>query len=180
MVIGATGQNRQNDPGIFIGERDGHYIGVSPIAHPFDPQASRICFASCFPKNSTSTMDQQGTQVSVSAFADPEQAGSTTTGALFGNEPKPGRKLPSVLEAGTVTDRGYKRRRRDWPDPFDFANTLAQLVGPKKVSDTLCVSCNALIQFIEFFTHVADQFDEQRAQHVINAVGNLRQCTPDP
>ena len=125
-------------------------------------------------------MDQQGTQVSVSAFADPKQAGSTTTGALFGNEPEPGRKLPSVLKAGTVTDSGYKRCRRYWPDPFDLANTLAQLVRPKKVWDTLCVSCNALIQFIEFFPNVTDQFDEQRALHVINAVGNLRQCTPDP
>lgn len=125
-------------------------------------------------------MDQQCAQVSVTALADVKQTGLTATRSLFGNEPKPGRKLPPVLEARPVTNSGNQRRGRYRSDPFDPTNTLAHLVGPKEVPDALCVSCNALIQFIEFFAHITGQFDEQCTQQVINAVGNLRQRMPDP
>ena len=104
-------------------------------------------------------MDQQGTQVSVFAFADPKQAGFAATGSLFGNKSKPSRKLPSVLEASPVTNSGDQRRSRYRSDPFNPANTLAHLVGTKEVSDALGVSCNAMIQFTELFANVADQID---------------------
>jgi len=64
--------------------------------------------------------------------------------------------------------------------PFDLTNTLAHLVGPKELSDALCVSYDALNQLTEFFAHVAGQIYKHRAQRVINAIGDLRQCLPDP
>ena len=90
-------------------------------------------------------MDQQGTQVSVSAFADPKQAGSAATGSLFGNKSKPSRKLPSVLEASPVTNSGDQRCSRYRPDPFNPANTLAHLVGAKEVSDALGIGADVLV-----------------------------------
>ncbi|GFE48342.1 hypothetical protein So717_00950 [Roseobacter cerasinus] len=94
-------------------------------------------------------------------FADPKETGLTTAGSLFGNKSKPGRKLPPVLEACPATNKGYQRRGRYRSGPLNLANTLAYVVGLKEVSNALRVSCNTLIQLIELFAHVADQFYEQ-------------------
>jgi len=40
---------------------------------------------------------------------------------------------PSVLETGTITDIGYKHRRRHWLDPFDLADKRPQLLRVRHV-----------------------------------------------
>jgi hypothetical protein len=57
----------------------------------------------------------------------PNNSGAAAARSLFGHKAKPRRELTSVLEGASVADRGDKRSRRHRTDPFDLAETLADL-----------------------------------------------------
>lgn len=70
-------------------------------------------------------MDHQGAQISVAAFADPEQTALPATRSLPANQSEPGGTLASVLEAAPITDRRDQPRRDDRPNArwsLDFAH----------------------------------------------------------
>ena len=86
---------------------------MPPLSHLADPLASGIILSLGFAENGPRTMDHQGAQISVAAFADPEQPGLPAARPLPWNQSKPGGKLASVLETIPVTDRRYQRRCGD-------------------------------------------------------------------
>jgi hypothetical protein len=110
------------------------------------------------------------------AFADPKQTRLAATATLFGNEPKPCCKLPPVLEARPVSDSRNQRRCRYWTDPLDLTNELTHLFGSKEVSDAIIVGRNAVIQFIKFFTHIANQLQDHVSEVIVGPVRNLPEC----
>ena len=72
-------------------------------------------------------MDQQGAQVDVTAFADPEERGLATAGVLPRHEAEPGRYLPAVVEAPGVGNGGDQCSRCERPDARDLLELAAQL-----------------------------------------------------
>jgi hypothetical protein len=79
---------------------------VSPLPHFPQPQASWILFVSNPPEHGTGAVDQQGAQIAIAEFTNAGQWGSASARPLFGNKPKPGSKLTSILERASVADRG--------------------------------------------------------------------------
>ena len=96
-------------------------------------------------------MDQQGAQIAVSTFSDAEQSGAAAARSLFGHKAKPRRELTPILEGASVADRGDKRSRRHRTNPFDLAETLADLAVAIEFSDLSVVASNPHIQFGQFF-----------------------------
>ena len=137
LVLRPTRQDGPNDPGIFICQRDRDDIRVPPITHPFYPQAPAIRFAARLTQNCTRTMNQQGSSIPISSFANPKEARVPTAGSLFRDKSEPGCKLPSILEACSVTDCSNKRCSRYWPNPFDLADASAHLIRSEQISDAL-------------------------------------------
>jgi hypothetical protein len=53
--------------------------------------------------------------------------------------------------------RGDQRRRRHWADPFDFAETLADLAVAIELSDLSVVTRNPRIEFGQFFPQLSHE-----------------------
>ena len=60
VIDAVAGEQAPGDPRILVGERDGDNVGVSPLPHPAEPQASWILLVSNPPERGASAVDQQG------------------------------------------------------------------------------------------------------------------------
>ena len=89
-VIGAEcsimGQQRPHDPGILVRQCHRRYIRVTP-GHQFSQPAFRFCFVLGKLEHRSGSVDHQGAQVGVAAFADAQQSLLAAAGALFGTRP---------------------------------------------------------------------------------------------
>ena len=90
------------------------------------------------------------------------------------------RKLTPVLERASVADRSDQRCRRHRADPFDLAETLADLAVAIELSDLSIVTRNPRIQFDQFFLQLSHECpnDVIESAAVIGA-DNSRQSPPE-
>lgn len=109
-------------------------------------------------------MDQQGPQVAITTFADAEETVSTATRSLLGHEAEPGGKLATVLEAASITDRSHQRRRAQWADAFDFAETLAYLATAVAFADPPIPGRDPAIELDQLNLQLANQTSDQVAE----------------
>ena len=114
-------------------------------------------------------MDHQCTQISIAAFADAEQAGSPSTGALLWHQAKPGRELTAVLEAASIAYGGDQGCCRHRADAFDLAKPLALLAGTEDFPYPPVVGCNAGIKLGQLRL----QFPHKRSDHLAEAVVDI-------
>ncbi len=80
------------------------------LRHPFSLLTSGIDLSTALRKNRSGAMDHERTQISTTAFIDPEQPGLTSAGSLFGVE------------------------------PLNLSNVLGYLVGPEEITYTTRIS----------------------------------------
>ena len=72
-------------------------------------------------------MHQQRASIPLPSLVNPSQHEALSTGLLFGNEPKPGRDVATVVKGLRITDRGREGGRGERPNPFDLAQALTRL-----------------------------------------------------
>jgi hypothetical protein len=65
-------------------------------------------------------MNHQCAQIPIAAFADAEQADSSTTGSLLRHQAKTGQELTAVLEEGSIAHSGDQGCCRHRADTFDL------------------------------------------------------------
>src|SRR5580704_5554744 len=90
-------------------------------------------------------------------------------GSLLGHNAKPRRELTPILEGASVTDRGDQRCRRHRADPFDLAETLADLAV---AIDLSVVTPNPRIQFGQLFPQLCHQRANQGIENAVLIVAN--------
>ena len=78
-----------------------------------------------YPEYSPSAMDQQGAQIAVAAFADPQQCLLATAGMLAWYQSQLGCQLPAILKTFCVSDGGDQGTRGDRADPRELRQLLA-------------------------------------------------------
>jgi hypothetical protein len=95
------------------------------------------------------------------------------------HQAKPGGKLTSVLERASVANGGDQRCRRHRADPFDLAETLADLAVAIELSDLSLVTGNPRIKFDQFFPQLSHQrVDKRIGSVVLNVPDDPRQSSP--
>jgi hypothetical protein len=129
-----AGEHGPDDPRVLVRQRYSHDVRMPPFAHPAEPKASLVLLAMRLAEHGPCAVDHERAQVAVAALADAEQPGAAASRSLPRHEPQPCRELPAVAEACPVAHRGHQRRRRDRPDAFDPADTLADLVRPEEIA----------------------------------------------
>ena len=123
-------QERPDDSGILVGQRYGGDVLVPPPHDPGQPTARMIGFSVRQPDQGARAVDQQGSQVAVSALADAEQGLLAAARVLLWNKSEPGGQLPAVGERIRIANRRHQRAGRDRPDTGDFCQLPARVVGP--------------------------------------------------
>ena len=74
-------------------------------------------------------MDQQRSEISISALADPTDMFLAAARGDAWRQSEPGSEMARRLELGAVSDRSDESRRRQWPDARRGRETLARLAG---------------------------------------------------
>src|SRR5580692_9276741 len=85
-------------------------------------------------------------------------------GSLLGHKAKPRRELTPILEGASVTDRGDQRCRRHRVDPFDLAETLADLAVAIELSD-LSVVTGSLRNCSADWTASSNRYPRRASSH---------------
>lgn len=145
-VFLVSGQQRPDDARILVG--DGHDGAVRPAALPelVHPLAEPIRLADCGSNDRAGAMDQQSSQMLVTAFADPHQDCSISAGMLAWDQPQPGGHVASVVEVPPVTDRGNDGRRSFWPNAAYPSDPRAGLARTEDLVDTSVERPNPLVE----------------------------------
>ena len=77
------GHQRPHNARVLVGQRHRSHVLVAPRKDASDPTAGvRLCSLALPVNHRTCTVDQQGAQVGVTPFADPQQVLLTPTGML--------------------------------------------------------------------------------------------------
>jgi hypothetical protein len=90
-------------------------------------------------------MDQEGSDISVAAFGDAEQARSPATRALPWHETKPGRKLTTIPVRGGIASRRDKRGSGQGSDPLDAFEPSACFAGFAKLLDPAVIGTDSVV-----------------------------------
>ena len=66
-------QHCPDDPGVFVGHGDDSAVHTASFAKAVDPLTEGVRLSLCYTDYRSGTMDQKGSEMSVSTFADPHE-----------------------------------------------------------------------------------------------------------
>jgi len=129
------GQKRPDHPRVLV--RHCHYGSVSSatLSQRIHPLTEPVRLANSRSHDGARTVDQQGSQMLVSAFADAHQDRSIPAGMLAWDQAEPGRHMASVFEVAAITDRSDDGGGCLRPDAADTTNPLACIVRATDLVD---------------------------------------------
>lgn len=117
LVMGLVDGDSPGDPGEFIGQGDGSDVYTPALYQSSNPLAERISFVVGGAYHGPGTMDEQASEIRITAFADAEQGGFTAGGMLSGNEPEGRCCIPAPPELTGVTHASTPGTGYDWAEP---------------------------------------------------------------
>src|SRR5215471_11606557 len=91
-----------HNPGMFIGDCHRGLILPPPFYEATAPLAPAIRLEAHPAERRACPMHQEGPQIDIAPFTDPEQAGLATGGVLPRPKPAPRRKLPAILTMACI------------------------------------------------------------------------------
>src|SRR5512144_2568899 len=100
--VALVGQQRLGDPRVLVRQRDGGHILRPSAEESLQPLVGRMNLAFAYPDHGPRSVDQQGSQVNITPFADSQQGLLATCGVLPGDQSQPGRKLAPIFETLSV------------------------------------------------------------------------------
>ncbi len=102
-------------------------------------------------------MDQEGSDISVAAFGDAEQARSSATRMVSRHETKPGGKLTTIPERGGIASRRDKRGSGQGSDPLDAFEPSAYFTGFAELLDPAVIDTDPLVSHNKLVLKVQNQ-----------------------
>src|SRR5499427_700165 len=118
-------QQHPGNPGIFIREGHGRLVLAATVHEASEPRATAIRLEPEPAQRRACAMDEEGPEVYVPAFTDPKQPWLAARGMLPRHQADPRRKLAPILERAGIADRRDQGRRRQWTNPRDRHEALA-------------------------------------------------------
>jgi len=103
-ILISTGCHRPDNPGVFVGQSDCGLVETTSLDQTFEPQAQGITFIAAVFQHRPCTVNQQGPQRPIAAFADAEQDLLVAATVLAGHHTQAGRVIATRLIALTVAD----------------------------------------------------------------------------
>src|SRR6516165_3820536 len=97
---------------------------------------------------------------------------------LPGDQPEPGRHMPSVLKLRPIAHGSHDRCGGLGANPFDFSDTLTDLAGLEYGFDLLVEDSDAPIQIAKQIPQLADCLARHRGQFVGDVGQNFRDHAP--
>src|SRR5215510_5712224 len=118
QIIGlVTRQQRPDNPGIFVRDRDRRAVFAATLDQLPYPLAPSVRFAAHPAQRRPRAMDEEFAQRVIAPFAHPQQTLFPARRMLAWYQPEPGGTLPAVLEGAGITDGGHQGRRTEGPNP---------------------------------------------------------------
>jgi hypothetical protein len=111
--------------------------------------------------DSSRAVDQECSQVRISALADTQQPHPTTGAALPRHQPKPGGELAARLEHRGITHRGDRGRGTEQANARDFCQAPAGLTLAMPVLESLLDLQHLLIELTNARVLLAQRIDER-------------------
>src|SRR4029453_10124710 len=102
-------QERPDNPGVFIGQRDGSPVLAASSDEGSQPPTALIRPRVDPAKRGSRAMGEDFTPIAIPAFTDPEEPWLTPCRVFTRDQTQPGRQLAAVFELGPVTARGEWR-----------------------------------------------------------------------
>ncbi len=112
-------------------------------------------------------MDQQGTQIAVAAFADPQQCLLATAGMLAWYQSQPRRQLSAILKIFSVSDGGDQGTRGDRADARDLRQLLAGGVLTVPALELDLQFLNLPVERLEMIPQTLEQLPKRPWQPVL-------------
>jgi hypothetical protein len=157
-------QERPNGAGILVRQRDCRHILVAS-AHEFrQPAFCQVRLVLSDSDHRSGTMNQQGSQVGIPAFADAQQGGLAAAGVLLGHQAQPGGQLPAIRKSLCITDRGDERTRGDRANARNLCQLLAGFILAVPGLDLAFQFKHLAIQFLEVIAQAFEQLAIREAR----------------
>jgi hypothetical protein len=112
-------QERPDNSGVFIGQRDGSPVLAASGDEGSQPLTPVITLCVDPAERGSRAVNEEFTQIAIPAFTDPEEPRFAACRVFAGDEAELRRQLAAVLELGHVADRGDERGGRHRTDPRD-------------------------------------------------------------
>ena len=102
-------------------------------------------------------MDEQGTEVYITAFTDPKQPGLAARGMLSRHQANPRGNLPPILKVSDIADRGHHGRGRHG-HPGDCLEALAHWMRGTDGLQLRGIVRQPLLQGAKFLVELPEEF----------------------
>src|SRR5262249_4625684 len=106
-----TRQQRPDNPGIFVRDRDRRAVFAAALDQLPHPLASSVRFAAHPAQRRPRAMDEEFAQIAIAPFTNTQQALLPSRRVLARHQPQPGSKLSAVFEGTGIADGGHQGRR---------------------------------------------------------------------
>lgn len=160
-VFVATPKHGPNYPCVLICDRNRSSVMAAPLSKFVDPCAASISLSSRCPNDSTSSVNQEGSEVLASTFADAHHHAPIPARMLARHESKPSCQMSPIFEVASITNGGDHCCCGFGADAADPGNPLASLAGFKDRIDLLVEDADAVVDLQHKVVETANDLAHQ-------------------